>query len=284
MIISNEMTVSMNPESEQNFEVPARSGVGDVDVSKGPYNREVFERVLPFRVKFVDSQNWRTNTVDELPFALQWLDSPDWARERLEVDQYDVMDETYNLLLSEWDTPEAIASLRLSRIGSVEESLSWSMFNGAGDWMKAQAQRHDDGRTMEYLNEIAKDGKLWDLTRFATPVDRAVEPDRLVGGMLELFAVGYGMMRNEIPEEVKEQRDDIRWIFNGTKLLVMALEHTGIQFDVIAKGKINRDDQGKSYFCVVKPEEGLRYLRTHADEFEFSNKHVTNGLLKANAL
>lgn len=266
-----------------NLEASADFGVGHLGFSRGPYDDNVLKSTLSFRAKFVDAMGWNTETADELPFALNWLEQDGYERIRKEVDRYDLLDETRHLLLTERDQPEPIASLRLTKVNSVEESLSWSMFEGASEPMQAWAYAHEDGATMRSLADAARGGKLWDLTRFVSPVDRQIDADRLVGGMLELFGAGYGTVRNECPES---EREDIKWMFTGTKLLVLALEHTGIQFDIVARGKISSNDHGKSYFCVVRPEAGVRYIQSGANEpdLRFSNEHLTNGLLKANAL
>lgn len=261
----------------------AEIGVGRLGFSQGPYRSDVLRDTLQFRSQFVDAMGWQTESVAELPYALSWLDNDGYERSRKEVDRYDISEETRHLSLMERDGPELIASLRLTKVTSIEGSLSWSMFDKTNDLMKAQAYAHQDGATIRSLVDAAERGRLWDLTRFASPVNRQIDADRLVGGMLELFGAGYGTVRNECPED---ERNDIKWMFTGTKLLVLALEHTGIKFDIVTKGKINKDDYGKSYFCVVSPEEAVRYIQSnaHKPNLRFSNEHLTNGLLKANAL
>lgn len=269
------------------------SGVGRTEISYGTSNEAMLKKMLPFRSRFVKEMNWLPEEiVDKTYFeeVLPWLKDLS-ADGRQDVDFYDVLDTTLHLALMDRDTDEIIAGLRLTRVPSIEDSLSWGMLKNSDD-MKRQAYEKkelDNTLVMDRLNRIAANGNVWDLTRLVNPLDGGTDFAKVVGGMMELFATAYGVMRKNTPPE---EWNDIRWVFNGTGMVKAALEHLQIQHDVLAKGQVSKKDVDaygnviNSYFCVVAPESALRYIQDHAHEqdFVFPYQHTENGLKKANAL
>lgn len=264
-----------------------RAGIGRTDVSYGPYNDDLLKRMLPFRKKFVDMMGWKPEDTYgslDLPFALNWLSLPGYEDARKDVDRYDCLEETLHFSLTDRETDEIIAGLRLTPVPSVRESLSWQMFETRQDMVEqANAHQSDGVATMERLDEIAADGNLWDLTRLVNQFDDKTDVAQVMGGMMELFGTAYAIIRRQ---STPEQYDDIRWVFNGTEAIKFALEHLHVQFEVIADGKIGPEDTSKSYFCMVKCEAGANYIYKHAAEkgFRFPHRHLDDGLRKAHAL
>lgn len=268
-------------------------GVGMTEASHGPRNEAMLKRMLPFRADFVDAMKWSPEESQhpiDFTKELPWLRDLD-EHDRSDVDFYDTLDSTLHFLLTDRGSDEIIAGLRLTQVPSVEESLSWSMFKDNSD-ITRQAYDHTDGDgvgTLAKLNEAARRGNVWDLTRLVNSVDGNVDITKIMAGMMELFGTGYGAIRKQT---APEEQADVRWIFNGTEMIKAALEHLHVQFDVIAQGQIsNKDvDQNgkpvKSYFCMVKAESATQYIYDHADErsFVFPHKHLDNGLRKANAI
>lgn len=270
-------------------------GVGYVDTSFGPYNTDLLKALLPFRKKFITRMRWSTenshSTYEPIP-ELKWLDEEGLEEVREEADWYDSREKTWHFAMRDYDTGQIMDGLRLTPVTSVEDSLSWSMLEGHPD-MQAKAYAHteaDGTNSVEDLNICAVNGNLYDLTRLVTPdLSDCADPVKVVAGMMELFATAYGLQRRTTPEE---QWHEIRWMFTGTEDLVFALSHLGIQHEVITSEKISEIDHSKSYFCLVRPEAGLHYIReqaassdpTAANAFAFPLEHMEVGLLKANAL
>ncbi len=268
-------------------------GVGVIEVSCGSHNEAMLKRMLPFRADFVEAMHWTPDESQQLfDFSkeLPWLNELD-ERGRSDVDFYDTLNSTLHFMLTDHENGQIIAGLRLTRVPSVEESLSWSMFKGNSDIMQ-QAYSHTDGDgigTLVKLNEAAQRGNVWDLTRLVNPVDGTVDIAKVMAGMMELFGTGYGAIRKQTSPE---EQDEVRWIFNGTEMIKAALEHLQVQFDVVAQGQISKKDVDqngnpvKSYFCMVKAESATQYIYDHANEreFVFPHEHLDNGLRKANAI
>jgi hypothetical protein len=289
--------------TESSYEmISPRLGVGYVEYSCGTDDVDVLKRLLPFREEFIKRMKWSTDNSHSayapIP-ELAWLEQPGLEEVRKEADAYDSDQETLHFMISDHETGEIMAGLRLTPVLSVEDSLSWSMFENAPE-MRTQAYGHINRtgqNSIDDLNEAAARGDLWDLTRLVTPEPTTKEQaEKLMASIMELFATSYGAQRRF--KQNPEDWDGIRWMFTGTDSLVFGLKHLGIQHEVIASGLINEEDAknnpdgGKSNFCTVKPESAARYLREQAassdsriaEEFAFPLEHMNIGFRKAQSL
>ena len=257
--------INGNDTSRERAQALIPEGVGVVDISFGPQNTELLNKMLPIRAEFVQAMNWRER-------------DPNYD----DRDEYDDLDETLHLSLTDRETGELIAGLRLTRVPSVEESQSWIMLSDNPQMIESALDHVDEqGRnTVELLNETAKRGNLWDLTRLVCPLDENADRKKIVAGIMELFAVGYGTIRQNT---LDDEQDDVRWICAATDLVKMTAENLCLDFASAASGRVNKKDYMDTHFCVVKVEETVTNIADHAEEqkFRFPSEHMFNGFRKA---
>lgn len=260
-----------------------RLGIGRLEASYGPHNRELLKRLLPVRADFVDAMNWTRSDndgqkeVDEYVLQqLPWLAEMS-EQDRRDVDAYDTLESTMHFALFDRDTDSVIASLRLTKVASVEDSKSWAML---GDVLAKDAKDYDDGNLVARLNESAMRGNLYDLTRLVCPLDGSVKNKDLVAGIMELFAVGYGTIRKNTTDQ---HQADVRWICAATDLVKVMAENLCLDFAAAASGRVSPEDAMDTHFCVVRVEETVTNIAQHAEEprFQFPAQHMFDGFQKA---
>jgi hypothetical protein len=280
---------SIRPETE------ISEGVGEIMIACGPGDREMMEHMLHFRAEFIQRMRWSTlnsHSTYEPVEELAWLQEPGHEEALKEADVYDAFERTMHFMMTDNINGEILAGLRLTPVTSVENSLSWSMFENR-PIMRNKVYEHteeDGGNTVARLNEAAARTNLYDLTRLVTPdMNDQVDPLKIARGMIELFAVSYGAIKRATPEE---EWEDVRWVFTGTSSLVGALSHLGIEHRVLSSGKISKIDTDKSYFCLVNPEASMQHIIEQAaseddavaEKFKLPYEHMQIGFRKANAL
>lgn len=244
----------------------------DIEISWGDSNPEALKGLKDLREDFVT--------------ALGWFERP-----HDDTDRYDENPNTLHLALYDNSNAEAerrqiAAGMRLTQIGSVEDSLSWSMLE-RNPLMRLEAHEHIDKNglnSIQELNRVAADGNLWDLTRMVNPLDGSVKPEKIVGAMVEL--IGMGIAKTSRRGE-KKDFDDLAWLFITTPSMKNALDHLGIENEVVARDYVSEGDKDVSYVCYAKPADALRevYQGKDADlKYLFTQENVAKGLSKADAV
>ncbi len=245
-------------------EVP--KGQGRVEYSYGLSNPVLFWDAMKLREHFVTD-------------VVGWFEKPrnDW-------DQYDDNSNTLHLGIYNHDNSDLAVSLRLTPVGSLHDSLSLSMPSERG--MRQLATSSVDGRpTLHYLQDLAENGVLEDLTRLANPMPtNGEEARRTVASMMELFGFAAGTVRNKVDAEKVQ---DVRWLFATTEDMYRALGGLGVQMKLLLADDFNdgeAETKGKSYLCLVEQENAIRHIYDNSDTLSFPLQHLTVGLHKANAL
>lgn len=267
-----------------NFDESAEFGVGRMEFSYGPANKDLLKKMLPVRARFVEAMNWkRTDGAHQLDAGV--LDQLPWLAElsesdRQDADIYDTFDDTMHFALLDYKTDEVIVGLRLTKVPSIEASKSWAMI---GDRLANEALGHKDAHgegTIAQLNESASRGNLYDLTRLVCPLDGSISNKEIVAGVMELFAIGYGNIRKNT---VDEHQSDVRWICAATELVKLMAENLCLDFASAASGKASDEDDSNTHFCVVKVEETVSNIahRSKEPRFQFPSEHMFNGFRKA---
>lgn len=191
---------------------------------------------LKTRYDFVQSMGWLPGAVD------------DW-------DRYDENPATLNVMKSNPDNPDQVwAGMRLTRIKSIEESLSWSMLSGD---LQEAALEGDNRFTMRGLLKSAQAGKLYDLTRLVAnfqdekgsmPTDR----ETVNHVFREVFGAGVAASTDEdgVPPT---------WIFVTNVSFRNHLTRMGIRTEEIVRGRNSPTDNEDSVMSIVCPQTVLDY-------------------------
>lgn len=270
-------------------ENPLNLGIGMTSVSFGPYDQSLLEKMLPVRADFVEAMGWSTSEskgiFDFAPTpATNWMEGYDYR----DADIYDTLESTIHLLVAKPETGEVIAGLRLTRLSSLEESMSWSMVRGNPEIRDAvYAYRHNNGtRAIEDIQHSAETGNLWDLTRLVVPVNGSVSSKEMAAGIMELFATGFGICKKQVDSTRGGSAEDIRWINSATDIITACCNNLQIQFDILGSGRVSDKDDCDTYFCVSNLSAAVRHIEANAavPRFVFPYEHMRNGLQKADAL
>lgn len=259
------MTQTIDSLEKNSQPLPPR-GVGTLNVLPGDSHGDIVDQMKDLRSKYVQAMGWFEDIRDD-------------------TDEYDNNDRTTYYAMSSFDTGALLSSMRLTSVASVEDSLTWSMLNNC-DQIQTDAKMHtkdiDSGiRSIDELNDAARAGNLYDLTRFVAPIDGSADPGDVVKGFVEMIGAG---LASTAPRSDFEQFEGLKWFFATHKPIVQLLNGLGIESTVIAKGYVSEGDKAKTYLCSISPIDALRHVNTDPDTYSFTIEHVTDGLRKANAL
>ena len=198
--------------------------------------REPSDAVLDLRREFV---------VDEM----NWL-----PKEHIDDrDRYDNPGTTYHFT-KRAETGAVLASMRLTPVDSLDQSLSFEMIAANQEFQSAiRAKQGDVG-----------DGKLWDITRLVHPLDGSQSPSAVSDAIIEL----YGMAAGVSAGHVDDAKEDVYWIFTTTPSVLRFFNQTGIKSHTLAEGRLPDSDgkQRTTYFCLVDVAEAIGQLKASTDE------------------
>lgn len=213
--------------------------------------------------------------------AMDWFpDDP----ERDDTDRYDSDPRTLHFASFEPGTSRSlVASMRLTQVDSLEQSLSWEMLSSNADMQRTVlSQQLAGGEAVgSALDERATKGGLWDLTRLVYPLDDKADKEMLLGGLMEMCGAGLALTD---PAEGELADDTLTWVFTATPTVKLALDFLGVENQVLSKGKVSAHDRKESYFCIVHPVSAFSRIQQNPDKYGFAAQHVENGLAKAYAL
>jgi hypothetical protein len=162
----------------------------------------------------------------------------------VDIDVYDHNPKTHYFLALErgrFGKEHLNAGLRLTQVESFDGSLSLSMWGHAVDkrHITAELIRHKQDVVM--LKKAASKGNLWDLTRLVTAMSLQAErppKTKRVTYVALLLMLGAAM---------KYTGPNALWIFTCNRETKRFLERLGIQYAMLAQGRIGYSDTGESY-------------------------------------
>ena len=243
------------------------AGAGIVEVSFGTSNPKMLQESLALREDFVVRAKWFE------PGHKEW-------------DMYDDNESTLHLAgRKEVNSPLEVG-MRLTPVrSSVGESLTWSMLNQDMAQQVNETQMDNGISAVNYLNNLAINGNLYDLTRLVSGKITSMDDINYIkSSMMELFGVAAGAIRKEKMNDT-EQLKDVRWLFATTDSMWSVLnDDLGVQMKVIAEGQVSEGDDFKTLLCLVEQEDAIDYIYEHPDDCAYSLQYLDNGLRKANAL
>lgn len=175
-----------------------------------------------------------------------------------DADRYDGDPATVHLVRlddGEGDPAERLvrAGMRLTRVPSLFESLTWSM-------LSADPGRQADivagnFAVVKDLNARAADpgAGLWDITRLVAPVDGSIGAATVVKSIFEL--IGMAMFQT-----VAEPQADPSWLFLTTATMKRLFDSAGVEAAVLWSGRVSGGDDYDCHLCVARPREAFRHL------------------------
>lgn len=231
-------------------------GEGRIDVSVGLSNRLLHSDLLALRAPFVKRMGWCADRVDG-------------------IDRYDALPSTLHLASREYADNTIAAGLRLSPVETLGASLSWSILSPE---MQRAARVELSAGNDDASPLLDESSKIWDLTRLVTVLDRDARPSHVVGAMLELFAMGAGLIHAWTPAR---ERRNVRWVCVTTGPLRDCLRGFGIPLTTLAQGRINPSDTSDSYFCALDPGAAIRHVGANQRHLAYTHQHLDFGLRNA---
>ncbi len=176
----------------------------------------------------------------------------------VDIDPYDQNSHTnYFLALqrSGFGRTHLSAGLRLTQVRDFDETLSLSMWTHAVDKRKIVADLVRHKQDVAILKKAAQKGHLWDLTRLVTAMslqaERSPKTKRATYVAL-LITLGAAM---------KHTGPDAFWIFTTNRETKRFLDRLGIQYTMLAKGRIGYSDAGESYFAWTSAPAAYEQLK-----------------------
>lgn len=213
------------------------TNTGGIEVTRAPA-----DDVLELRRRYVIAQRWFDDSHES------------------DADLYDMEDNTLHLAKRSHEGLP-IAAMRLTRVASVQEALSYEILETNSDMQQSVARQAEADREAEVA--------YWDLTRLVHAVEGS---DKVFEGMLELFGAGLAATRPPRQEKTPV------WLFATTADMKDLLDACGIENSVWACGRITPSDERESYFCVVHPVQAMETLRQKQEIYAFAHEHVSRGL------
>lgn len=144
-----------------------------------------------------------------------------------------------------------VAGMRLTKVNSVEESMTWNMLRNRPDIQEEISAKH--GEAIKSLDAIAENEALWDLTRLVSQVDGSVSPRECAAGVQEVFGAGVTMST--------QNSENTKWLFLTTASFKRFLDVSGVVSEELYSGVITQGDKEESVMCLVDPAAAYEQLK-----------------------
>ncbi len=205
------------------------------------------EDLLGGRLHFVREMKWFSDQYDD------------------DQDRYDVHEDTYHFVRRD-AYGSILASLRLTLVGGIDESLSYEM---VAKYPEFQSVVGD-------CLEIVSTGAVWDLTRMIFRHSDGPNSMAVRSALVELF----GMAARVSAGQVECPENGVYWIFTTTPWTLRFFRQTGIESRTFAAGRIPDIDAKPrtTFFCVVDVAsaiEALRISEKHQDTYQCLRRGAT---------
>jgi len=212
----------------------------NIDDKEGtPTNLGLHDKFMKLRLAYVTAMGWRKDISTD-------------------QDTYDLDPSTSFYIKTRdsiEDNPDSpiVCGMRLTRVRSFRDSLSWHMFDGRPE-IQTQIEMFNSSQ-LERLEIAAGKGELWDLTRLTPQIDGSVDKNEIAGAIHEL--IGSAIVETAIKEGTKPL-----WVFLTTDMFKRYLDTSGITHDVIFSGKVNPTDYEASHLCIADPVAAYNYVQS----------------------
>jgi|GEM_PF-4768907 len=177
----------------------------------------------------------------------------DWPMHEsgIDMDVYDRFVKNYYVIADHKNI--AVAGLRATPVLSIEQSLSYTMWQNAIEYKSFRQQMNDYRKT-----QTDEKYHMWDITRLITrtSVEHVDDPYLRTAsriGMFKVFAATVSVTDSSTKPSI--------WYFTLTKEMYIFMHKINVEPFVIAKGKISHSDAAESYLCSLVPSQILSTLR-----------------------
>ncbi len=202
-------------------------------------------------------------STDMLKFRQQFMVKMGWFDESHtdDRDRYDGVLSTVHLMERD-EHGDILSGMRLTRLGSLDESLSVQMLEGNSSMHEAAVVF---GKTINYAQT-----DLWDLTRLVHQLEGEANFVKSVESAQAIFGAGLAKTR---PEDGRE----LLWVFTTTELIKGFLDISGIKTEPVAQGKLRSDDEKDSYFRAIHPVTAMQFLQDNQAIYGRTYDSVSRG-------
>jgi|GEM_PF-5855362 len=177
----------------------------------------------------------------------------------VDIDTYDHDPHTIYFLATERSSFGRVhlsAGLRLTKAYDFADTLSLAMWNEAVDRQKMTRDLVKHKQDVAILKKAAKKGNLYDLTRLVTAMsllaERSPKTKRATYAAL-LLMLGAAM---------KHTGPDAFWLFTTNRETKRFLDKLGIQYALLADGRIGYSDAGDSYLGWTSAPAAYEQLKS----------------------
>lgn len=233
------------------------------EAEQEPSLNRLYDGFLKLRTQFVAEQGWLPEQTDD-------------------TDEYDTDPNTrYVVTLDE--RGEVAAGMRLTQVSDIYNSLSFGMWRGPieRDQPHTTAGLESHQGILHDLNEEAKNGRVWDLSRLVSRGSLEENRDNLrervqdYKNILHLFGAGSAISGM-----------DSYWIYTTSIEVNNFLAHAHLPNIKLLEDRITPTDAEPASFCVtavghacaVQDEESARGSRLRKEGYEIESAHVRNGI------
>ncbi len=170
----------------------------------------------------------------------------------IDIDELD-QDMTTHYVIAH--TNRVIAGMRMTRTPSIQQSLSYRMWDNAVD----RAEFEEACRASKEVIDTVNKNEIWDITRLITesnilalkqPRSRALS--RV--GLFKILARGLSV----------SDTNDAWWVFTTTERMMKFMKKNGFDVTVVATLKISETDESLSSLCLVQPSAVAHSLKKKA--------------------
>jgi N-acyl-L-homoserine lactone synthetase len=171
----------------------------------------------------------------------------------IDYDEYDGRLDTQYVVASVGN--QVVAGMRLTPIDTIESSMSYDMWNNAGDKENFLLQFNT---SMSNIN-FSEHEQLWDVTRLVTEANilatqSSKKKAESRAGLLKILAAAA-----TISTDSKESV----WVFTTTQKMRQFMDRNSFKVSVIASGTISESDGYESSLCIIRPHEVIAHLKRH---------------------
>lgn len=177
----------------------------------------------------------------------------------VDIDAYDHDSHSFYFLATEtsgFGRRQLSAGLRLTQVYDFADTLSLAMWDHAVDKQKVTRDLVKHKQDVAILKKAAKKGDLWDLTRLVTAM--SLQPERSA----KTKRTTYVALLLLLGAAMKHTGPDAFWLFTTNRETRRFLDKLGIQYALLADGRIGYSDAGDSYLGWTSAPAAYEQLKS----------------------
>lgn len=166
-------------------------------------------------------------------------------------DVYDISPDTAYFIRTDgtparWEPARVAAGMRITRVPSFRESLTWSML-AATPAAQRTIEREHAALLADVDRRAASPGHgLWDLTRLVSLTDGSLPAPTIIQSVYELFGMA-------LYKTVVEPGTDPVWMCLTTHTVERLFTMSGFECTVLFRGRVSSSDDYDCVLCLINP-------------------------------